>query len=69
MGRGEFAIEGRIYNDINEVWDDGDLALIFPLKEWIESANFFLAVTQTGSTYKCSKDEEIKDGPDSTPPV
>lgn len=67
MGRGEFAIEGRIYNDINEVWDDGDLALIFPLKEWIESANFFLAVTQTGSTYKCPKDEENVDAASGSP--
>ena len=54
-------VEGHIYNDINDVWEDGDLALIYPVVEWVESTNFYLAVTNT-ACYKCPKDEEIKNG-------
>lgn len=52
-------VEGFIYNDVNDVWEDGDFALIYPVIQWVESANFYLAVTNT-ACYKCSKDEESK---------
>ena len=54
-------IEGYVYNDVNDIWEDGDHALIYPVISWVESANFYLAVTHT-ACYKCSKDEELNDG-------
>lgn len=54
-------VEGYIYNDVADVWEDGDRALIYPIIDWVESVNFFLAVTNT-ACYKCPKDEEREDG-------
>lgn len=50
------AVEGFVYNDINDCWEDGEWAY-FTNTEWFESANFYL-VRVGGSVYKCSKDEE-----------
>lgn len=58
---GTLIVEGYIYNDINDVWEDGDLALIYPVIDWVESVNFYLAVTNT-ACYKCPKDEEMLNG-------
>lgn len=55
---GEY-IEGYIYQDINDIWEDGDHAILGPVLSWPESANFYLAVTLT-ACYKLSKDEEVK---------
>lgn len=47
---------GKMYNDVNDIWEDGEDAVIH-YKDWVESANFYLAVTNH-SCVKCSKDEE-----------
>lgn len=56
-------VEGFVYNDINEVWVDGEHALLFPIIEWIESTNFWLVRTNT-ACYKLSKDERKVNGVD-----
>lgn len=58
---GKTFVIGKMYNDINEVWDDGDEAFIL-YDNWIESVNFYLAVNKMGA-FKCPKDEEIPDAP------
>jgi hypothetical protein len=49
-----------MYNDIREIWEEGEEAVIF-YKQLVESANFYLAVTTGGGCIKCPKDEEIID--------
>ena len=56
--KGDRCVIGYMYNDIQEIWDDGEEAVIF-YRDWVESANFYLAVTAHGAV-KCSKDEEDK---------
>lgn len=51
-------IQGYMYNDANDIWEDGDVAVIH-ISQWVESANFYLAVTHS-SAIKCMKDEELK---------
>lgn len=53
-------VTGFIYNDINEVWEDGEEAF-FTVKEYVESVNYYLAVTNT-EVYKLPKDEELLNG-------
>lgn len=60
--KGEKCVIGQMYNDIGDIWEDGDTAVIF-YKEFYESANFYLAVVNRSICVKCPKDEEIKDGP------
>lgn len=55
--KGDYVI-GLMYNDRNQIWSDGDEAAI-RLKEWKETPNYFLAVTNT-TAIKCYKDEELK---------
>lgn len=54
-------VEGFVYDDINEVWEDGERALLFPIIQWVESPNFWLAITNT-ACYKLSKDEQQLNG-------
>lgn len=49
---------GKMYNDVNDIWEDGDDAVIH-ISDWVESTNFYLAVTHN-SAIKCPKDEELK---------
>lgn len=49
-------VRGKMYNDLNDIWEDGDDAVLH-IKDWVESANFFLAVTHK-TCIKCPKDEE-----------
>lgn len=51
-------VKGYMYNDAHDIWEDGDDAVIH-ISQWIESANFYLAVTHN-SAIKCMKDEELK---------
>lgn len=53
-------VMGKVYNDANEIWEDGDDAVIH-ISEWVESTNFYLAVTHH-SAIKCPKDEELPNG-------
>ena len=52
---------GKMYNDVNDIWEDGDEAFIL-YTDWIESTNFYLAINKMGA-FKCPKDEEIHDAP------
>lgn len=58
---GTKCVVGKMYDDIHEIWEDGEDAVIV-YNNWVESANFYLAVTGTGGCVKCPKDEEIKYG-------
>lgn len=51
-------IIGRMYHDIHDIYEDGDVAVIY-YTDFVESVNFYLAVTPRGCI-KCPKDEEIK---------
>lgn len=51
-------VEGVMYNDSKDIWEDGEAAVIH-FDQWVESTNFYLAVTKT-SCIKCPKDEERK---------
>lgn len=53
-------VVGKMYNDVHDIWEDGDDAVIH-IRDWIESANFYLAVTHH-SCIKCPKDEESMNG-------
>ena len=55
---GKPVVIGKMFNDANEVWEDGEDAMVHYLF-WVESANFYLAATALGAI-KCSKDEEDK---------
>ena len=61
-GDGKTYIIGHMYNDTNDIWEDGEVAFIF-YNDWIESVNFYLAVTGHVGCIKCPKDEEIPDAP------
>lgn len=56
----EGIIKGYMYNDAHDIWEDGDDAVIH-IVDWVESANFYLAVTHK-TAIKCMKDEELKNG-------
>ena len=58
-------VVGTIFNDAYDLYEDGDLAVIH-FVDWVESPNFFLAVTHH-SCVKCMKDEEKKDDGGDTP--
>lgn len=47
---------GHMYNDTHDIWEDGEEAVIH-YSDWVESPNFYLAVTKA-SCIKCPKDEE-----------
>lgn len=49
-------VMGYMYNDELDIWEDGDAAVI-RFDNWVESTNFYLAVTKF-SCIKCPKDEE-----------
>jgi len=49
-----------MYNDRNDIWDDGDLAILH-YKELYESANFYICFMNQSIVIKCPKDEENKD--------
>ena len=60
--RSNNGVTGFIYNDRNEVWDDGEEAFFsVPPDGWSEHTNYWLVKTNT-EVYRCDKDEEIKDG-------
>jgi hypothetical protein len=63
---GVLAIDGYVYNDLDEVWDDGDHALIYPILKEEEAVNHWLFSTHV-RTYRCEKDEEIMNGAVSSP--
>ena len=52
-------ISGYIHNDPNDVWDDGEFAILGPFEVELESANFFV-FKQGSLTFKAMKDEEKK---------
>jgi hypothetical protein len=54
------AIEGFVHNDVNKVWKDGALGLIYPVVRWEETTFYWFAHTNT-ALYECAKDEELKD--------
>jgi hypothetical protein len=56
-------VMGKMYNDVNDIWEDGEDAVIH-ISQWIESSNFYLAVTHH-SAIKCPKDEEKPGGTNS----
>ena len=58
---GRTFVIGKMYNDLTEIYDDGEEAFIL-YNDWVESANFYLAINKMGA-FKCPKDEEIKDAP------
>jgi hypothetical protein len=49
-------IEGKVFNDTSDVYDDGEHCVIIGIKKVIEASNFFLIETDFG-IYKCEKDE------------
>lgn len=52
-------VVGYMYNDVNDIWEDGDEAVIH-FVFWHETANFYLAGTNT-SCIKLEKSEERVD--------
>ncbi len=61
-------VMGKMYNDTNDIWEDGEDAVIH-ISDWVESVQFFLAVTHH-SAIRCMKDEEkIDGGGDASPPL
>lgn len=56
--KGEPCVVGKMYNDIHDIWEDGEEAVIY-YRNFVESPNFYLAVTSGGGCVKCPKDEEI----------
>lgn len=52
-------IQGKIYKDTAEVYDDGEDVVIIGIKKIAESTNFFTAETDFG-IYKLEKEEELK---------
>lgn len=54
-------VMGHMYNDTHAIWDDGEAAVIY-FTDWVESVNFFLAVTTGGGCIKCPRDEERLNG-------
>lgn len=57
---GQKVIIGHMFNDVNEIWDDGDVAVLF-YKELYESKNFCIAFMNSSICIKCPYDEEDKD--------
>jgi hypothetical protein len=58
MPRG--AVTGYMYNDVDEIWDDGEYATIHFIL-WYETSTFYLCISQTGRCYRLAKDEEKPD--------
>lgn len=54
-------IVGYMFNDAHDIWEDGEPAVIYYV-DWVESVNFFLAVTTGGGCIKCPRDEERLNG-------
>lgn len=58
--KGEKCVVGYMFNDTNDIWEDGEGAIIFYI-DLVESANFYLAVCANGAAcIKLMKDEEVK---------
>ena len=53
-------VEGYIYGDIHEVWEDGERGSLGPIVDVVESVNWYLFVTNT-EVYKAPKEEELPD--------
>lgn len=51
-------VMGYMYNDAHDIWEDGESAVI-QFTDWVESANFYLAVTHH-TAIKLPKDEELR---------
>lgn len=66
MTNGDPCVVGTMYNDTQEIWEDGEEAVI-RYGDWYESANYYLAVTIGGGCIKCPKDEEVRNAPKSNP--
>lgn len=49
-------IEGKIYKDAGDIYDDGEDIVIIGIKRVAEASNFFLVETDYG-IYKLDKDE------------
>lgn len=57
--RNDGTVAGYVHNDPNDVWEDGEFAVLGPFTVKMESTNFF--VFKEGSlTFKAMKDEEKK---------
>ena len=56
---------GYMYNDLNDIWEDGDEAVIRFIYWW-EAASYYLIGTKT-SCIKLEKDEEKLNGVGSAP--
>lgn len=54
---GDTCVTGKMYNDTQDIWEDGDEAVI-RYTDWVESANYYLAVVRDNICVKCPKDEE-----------
>lgn len=50
------AIEGKIYKDTGDIYDDGESIVLLGIREVRESPTFFLVMTDHG-IYKLEKDE------------
>lgn len=61
-GNKKGVVSGAMYNDVNDIWENGEAAVIH-FVDWVESANFYLAVCHGTGCIKLSKDEERKDAP------
>jgi hypothetical protein len=57
---GQRVIVGYMYNDRNDIWDDGDIAILH-YRDLYESANFYIAFMNLSICIKCPKDEEVTD--------
>jgi len=51
------SIEGKIYKDTGDIYDDGEDVVILGIKQVAEGSNFFLVETDHG-VYKLEKEEK-----------
>lgn len=61
--RSRTAIQGKIYKDSAEIYDDGEDIVIIGIKKVLEGSTFFLVETDYG-VYKLEKDEMKVNGHD-----
>jgi len=52
---GNIVVIGNMYNDVHQIWEDGEPAVIHCI-DWVESVNFYLAATANGAI-KCPKND------------
>lgn len=55
------AIEGQIYKDTGDIYDDGDDIILLSIRRIEEGSTFFLVETDNG-IYKLEKDERKING-------